>query len=333
MTGLRWLAGVGAMASLMLVPARGRSAPAGPTSAASRVAPDRAPSKASAGNPGCGKLRPSLAAISATQDLLIAPDGTLYFTQSDGSGRATTLGRYRPPYTRPELRWVDLGGDAAGLTFDPKRQLLYVGSRARKKLLTVTLGPSGAPPGTPGGASLGNSSIVRELVDVEATIQGLTLGPDGAVYYTDRGSGHIHRVTKNGAKTRVTKVPVADPSGLAFGPEGDLYVLTADTAKITRLKITGGREKRRTPFTEILGGREARGIAFDAKGRLYVTAGALFEITGDGKSVRSLGSSNGGPNDFGAGPLGCTDLYTAGVKGVSRFLHDTAGLAVPWHRL
>ena len=84
-------------------------------------------------------MRPDLDAIKTAEGLVIAPDGTIYFTQPFGTGSSGFLGRYRPPYTEPELEWVDLGGKALGLTLDPKRRLLYAGSRDRKKLLAITL--------------------------------------------------------------------------------------------------------------------------------------------------------------------------------------------------
>src|SRR3954467_6038738 len=87
----------------------------------------------------CGSARPDLAAISTAEGLVIAPDGTIYFTQPFGKTASSFLGRYRPPYKEPELRWLDIGAKAPGVTLDPKHDVLYVGSRARKKLLAVTL--------------------------------------------------------------------------------------------------------------------------------------------------------------------------------------------------
>src|SRR4051794_14800166 len=122
--------------------------------------------------PRCGTDRPGLQDIKTAEGLVIAPDGTIYFTQPYGAGASSFLGRYRAPYTRPELQWLDLGGKALGITIDPRRKMLYAGSRDRKKLLAIPLA---------------DSPEVRELADVEPAINGLTLGEDGAVYYTDQG--------------------------------------------------------------------------------------------------------------------------------------------------
>jgi glucose/arabinose dehydrogenase len=279
--------------------------------------PRKPPSDAAPGT--CeGKERPALDAIKTAEGLVIAPDGTLYFTQPFGAGSSGFLGRYKPPYEAPELQWVDLGGKALGITIDPKRAVLYAGSRDRKKLLAVTLS---------------ERPLVMELADVEPTINGVTLGPDDAVYYTDQKGGHVYRVTAQGQKTQVTTSPLEDLNGLAFGPDGQLYVLTFAKAKITRLKIAGGKEKGRVAFAEITGARNADGITFDKNGRLYVTAGALFRVSADGKKVESLGAAYGANADFGVGALACSDLYTAGNgKGIARVENDTQGLDVPWHR-
>jgi glucose/arabinose dehydrogenase len=268
----------------------------------------------------CGKERPNLDGIKTAEGLAIGPDGTIYFTQPFGDAASNFLGRYKPPYAELETRWVDLGGKALGITIDPKRAVLYAGSRDRKKLLEVTLS---------------THPVVTELADVEPTINGVTLGEDGAVYYTDQSSGQVYRVTAAGVKSQVTTRPVADANGIAFGPDGRLYVLTYKQATITRLVLKAGKEASREIVAELAGagGKNADGITFDKQGRLYVTAGALYRVSPDGKKVESLGAAYGANADFGSGALGCADLYTAGNgKGITRFQNDTEGLDVPWHR-
>jgi glucose/arabinose dehydrogenase len=266
----------------------------------------------------CGTARPNLDAIKTAEGLVIAPDGTIYFSQPFGAAASNYLGRYRPPYKEVETQWVAVGPKALGIAFDPKRNLLYVGSRGRGKLLKVFLY---------------NRPVVRELADVEETINGVTLGEDDSVYYTDQKGGRVYRVLRGGAKNEVTSSVIEDPNGLAFGPDGDLYVLTYAKAKITRLKLSDGKETSRTAFAEVTGGKNADGITFDSKGRLYVTAGSLFQISADGKTVKPLGPSYGANADFGIGALSCSDLYTAGNgKGIFRVAVDTSGANVPWHR-
>jgi glucose/arabinose dehydrogenase len=278
-----------------------------------------APARAASTNPGCGTTRPDLSAITTAEGLVIGPDGTFYFTQPFGPTASTFLGRYRPPYTAPELRWLEIGPKALGATLDPKTNILYVGSRGRKKLLAITLSE---PP------------VVKEMADVEETINGVTLGEDGAVYYTDQKGGHVYRVSREGEKSRVTTSPLENLNGIAFGPDARLYVLNYGKAKVTRLRLSAGKESERLDFATLDGGKNADGITFDVKGRMYVTAGDLFRVSADDKKVERLGAAYGANADFGVGPLSCTDLYTAGNgKGITRNQVDAPGRSVPWHRL
>lgn len=272
-----------------------------------------------AGAPTCGAMRPAITGITGTEGLVIGPDGTIYFSQPSSATNANFLGRYRPPYTQPELRWADMKGAAFGITIDPKGGFLYAGSRPLRKLVKI---------------SVADAPVVTNLVDVEPTINGVTLGEDGAVYYTDQGTGQVYRVTPDGAKTQVTTSPVSDANGIAFGPDGGLYVLTYAAARVTRLTVTAGKETGRTAFATITGGRNADGIAFDAVGQLYVTATGLFKISADGQTQSKLpcttvGSAN---VEFGAGALSCTDIYSVGSGGMNRCANDTPGMNVPWHR-
>jgi sugar lactone lactonase YvrE len=74
--------------------------------------------------------------------------------------------------------------------------------------------------------TVGATPTVNNLAAVEAGINGVTLGEDGAVYYSDQTGGNIYRVTSTGTKTKVTTTTISDPNGIAFGADKQLYVLT-----------------------------------------------------------------------------------------------------------
>jgi lysophospholipase L1-like esterase len=267
----------------------------------------------------CGSARPSLEGVASAEGLVIAPDGTIYFSQPFVGSNTQYLGRYLPPYDAPpETRWVDLGGNALGITLDPRRNVLYAGSRSLKKLLKVTLG---------------ETVTVSALADAEDGINGVTLGADDAVYYSDETGGHIYKVAPEGTKTRVTTTPITRPNGVAFSQDGKLYVVSWTTPDVTRLTLADGVETERETFAT-LPQAKGDGIAFDATGRLYVSAGSvLYEISPDGKTVTPLGRSAGANVEFGTGALACSDIYVAGNgQGLRLFRHDTPGLDVPWHR-
>jgi sugar lactone lactonase YvrE len=273
-----------------------------------------------ASTPTCGAAKPDLTAIKSAEGLVIAPDGTIYFSQPFDSPQPTFLGRYRPPYDQaPDARWVDMGGNALGIVLDPQRNVLYAGSRKLRKMLKVTLTE---PP------------TVETLADIEPDVNGVTLGEDHAVYYSDQKGGHIYRLAPDGTKSRVTvDPPLVQPNGVAFGPDGRLYVVSWSTNDVTRLTLTHEVETAREVFAT-LPENHGDGIAFDAKGLAYVTAKSiLFRISVDGAVVAPLGPSNGANIEFGAGALSCADAYVAGNgQGIARYENDTRGADVPWHR-
>jgi sugar lactone lactonase YvrE len=265
----------------------------------------------------CGTTQPSLSGITGTEGLVIGPDGTIYFSQPFSGGNANFLGRIKAQATQAEAKWVDMKGNAFGITLDPKRNVLYAGSRTSKKILKITLAE---PP------------VVSALADAEATVNGVTLGEDAAVYYTDQGGGHVYRVTPEGAKSQVTTTPVSDANGLAFGPDAALYVLNYAAAKVVRLTLSAEhKETARVDFASITGGSNADGIAFDSQGQVYVTATGLFRLSADGKTQSKMTCAAGGANlDFGVGALPCTDLFSASE--LSRCASGASGMDVPWHR-
>jgi sugar lactone lactonase YvrE len=120
---------------------------------------------------------------------------------------------------------------------------------------------------------------------------GIAFGPDGSLYVGDR-SGSILRVSA-GRATLVASVPPSVAAfHLAFGPDGWLY-FTGPTLSahdpVYRVSPDGVIER----FCEGFG--RPQGLAFDARGRLYVVealagASAVFRVTLDrpGEPARML---------------------------------------------
>ena len=102
------------------------AAPAAPAAAApvvkSVIPPGGTPPKPDVPEERCGSTRPKLDAIKTAEGLVIAPDGTIYFTQPFGTGSSELPGPLPAAlHRRPSCSWVDLGGKALGITIDPKR--------------------------------------------------------------------------------------------------------------------------------------------------------------------------------------------------------------------
>jgi streptogramin lyase len=83
---------------------------------------------------------------------------------------------------------------------------------------------------------------------------GLTYGPDSALYVVDYGNNRIRRVGSDGRVTtvagngvwgysgdggRATAAALKSPSGIAFGPDGSMYIADANNMRIRRVSPTG----------------------------------------------------------------------------------------------
>jgi sugar lactone lactonase YvrE len=266
----------------------------------------------------CGAMRPDVSNIAGTEGLVIGPDGTIYYSQPNA------VGRLRPGQAQ-EDGWATLPGNTDtvwGLALDVANRRLYAGSPTARAIYAVDL-DAASPMGTVYLMNAGQPN-------------GLTIGLDGALWYTDFGGGNVYRVPAMGMRTRVTTSAIANANGLAFGPDGALYVVSYSAGTLLRLEVSGGMETGRRMVASALGNPD--GLAFDAMGRIYVTnngAGTLTRLDADGSNpMRLLGGIRAAASiEFGAGALRCSDIYVASSGALARFeMGDAPGADVPWHR-
>ncbi|MFO0649584.1 MAG: hypothetical protein U0326_25345 [Polyangiales bacterium] len=263
----------------------------------------------------CGSGRPALSGTSGTEGLVIAADGTIYYSQ------ASAIGRITPEGTRNGA-WVRVTGATTmwGLALDAARNRLYAGSPVTRSIHMVDL--SADPP------------TATVLLSGAGQPNGLTMGPDGYLYYSDFGGGHVWRVGPDGMRTQVTTTTISQANGVAFY-NGDLYVDSYARGTLYRLTVQDGMETARASVITGLGNLD--GLAFDATGAAYVTdqrAGRLVRIAPDGSTSEDLLTGLSAPAniEFGVGALSCSDIYVATGSGVVRFEMGSAnGLDVPWH--
>jgi len=184
------------------------------------------------------------------------------------------------------------------------------------------------------GAYIGISAASQGV----SQIQGLTRGPDGALYgsYFDTNSntdGRILRIRRDGtAQTFVAPGSggLYSPAGLVFGPDGHLYVLN-NLGNVLRFNGTTGA------FMNVFaaGLSVPQDLAFGPDGHLYVTNGLGDSVSRfDGTSGASLGLFvPGGAYGLDA-PIGLTfgrseDLYVASFPGNTIFrFHRISGALV-----
>jgi sugar lactone lactonase YvrE len=273
---------------------------------------------ASGGTTQCGTMMPTLAGFNAAESLVVGPDGTIY-----SCGRNANLGRNAPPYDKPQNTWLTISNASVfGIALDPKKKVLYAAARDTNKIYRI---PTDNP-------------MMNEVLasTMGTTVNGVTLGADGAVYYGDQLTGRVYRLDpETKMTTQVTKTTVNQANGIAFDPMGRLNVLSyANPGVLTRFQVDANHVEvmgTRESFT-IAGSRNADGIAFDKNGNAFVTAGALYKVTPDGKAMMVNGT--GGANvEFGAGALSCKLILWATSSGIHTLMSDAEGAEVPWHHM
>jgi serine/threonine protein kinase/streptogramin lyase len=274
----------------------------------------------------CGTERPLLSGIQNVDSLAIDREGTIYFSQSVGADG--WIGRLRPGGSAVELRWVKVTGGPTiwGLAVDGERRRLYIAAEPVGGVQVIDL--SAQPP------------RARRFLSQVAMVNDLAVDFDGNLFYSQQREKGVFRVTPEGLVSPVNRAPLTNavgelitPAALAFAPNGDLFLGNFGST-IVRLSLEGGREMARHTFGKTY--PWGNGLAFDVRGRLYVSDywpgersilrfepdGSKWTVAGSGTHLSSL--------VFGRGALDCRDLYVASPAGPLRRLPtDAAGLPLP----
>jgi sugar lactone lactonase YvrE len=116
-------------------------------------------------------------------------------------------------------------------------------------------------------------------------VESITADKEGRLYLPDRVTGNILRVDTKAPKSVVVgrieareikgKKVNADPSGIAFNPQGDLFVAVGPFSEVVR--ISGADLNPAKPGVAQIfatGTAGANGIVFDRQGNLFVSGGA-----------------------------------------------------------
>lgn len=261
-----------------------------------------------------------LAMISGTEGLAIADDGTVYFSQT---GR---LGRWVPGAATAEPDWITLTGTTTvwGVAVDAAG-LVYVASpprTANNRNGTIwRIDPAAATP------------TATELYVSPGTTDrpnGLTIGPDGAAYYSDFSGGHVYRVDAEGMRTGVTATTISQPNGVLFDADGTLLVASYATGVIHRLTLDAAHEESgRTVAGSGAGNPD--GLARDELGRYYVSDNGGGDVLRYDASFANptpvLAGVGAAANlAFGRGALGCHDLYVTSSGALRRIDAGAAGV-------
>jgi sugar lactone lactonase YvrE len=116
-------------------------------------------------------------------------------------------------------------------------------------------------------------------------VESITADRNGMLYLPDRVTGNILRVDpKSPQPTVVGRIEAReirgkkvnpDPSGIAFNPQGDLFIAVGPFAEVVRIRASElNPGKPGSAQTFATGTSGANGIVFDRQGNLFVSAGA-----------------------------------------------------------
>jgi sugar lactone lactonase YvrE len=172
---------------------------------------------------------------------------------------------------------------------------------------------SAAPSGVDGLRPAANVTFTTVLTP-PLGIEGLTGDHNGNLYSAGRGGADpcpVYRVPAAGGPSAVVGVisPPCGPAGLAFGPDGRLFI--ADSGRIMVLTPDAAAPPTASVFASGVPG--ANGVAFDQRGRLWVSDGT----TGQGRVWRL--SAAGTPTEvFRVQPMVNEVNLVNGVGGVGR---------------
>ncbi len=125
--------------------------------------------------------------------------------------------------------------------------------------------------------------------DRTVIVESLTADKQGRLYLPDRLTGNILRVDPKSPKpVAVGRIEAreikgkkvnADPSGIAFNQQGDLFVAVGPFSEVVRIRAGDlNAQKPGTAQTFATDTAGANGIAFDRQGNLFVSGGASGRI-------------------------------------------------------
>jgi len=262
----------------------------------------------------CGTAAPSLTTTGGTEGLVIARDGTIYYSVNGGVAQIDTAGVVH-------ANWLRITGSTTiwGLALDATDTHLFIGDPSTGQLRVAT-----------------NLTTTPTQVPLAAVDQpnGVTLGADGAVYVSDFGNGTVLRVdATSGAMTTVTASTIAGADGVAFTDDGHLLVTSYSAGTVLSLTLDAAHhETARTTVASAV--PSADGVAIDTTGVLYVGGGTRVYRIGTGGTpdmTLQMGHAGTANLEWGAGVLGCHDLYVATGGGLTRITTTATQRAVPWH--
>ncbi|HJT75855.1 MAG TPA: Ig-like domain repeat protein, partial [Gemmataceae bacterium] len=151
---------------------------------------------------------------------------------------------------------------------------------------------------------------------------GVAVGPDGSMYQADSNHNQVVEYDPTGARVgRFGSGQLTFPQGLTFGPDGNLYVASADN---TVKEFSPGGAFLGTFITAGSGGlSDPRGITWGPDGNVYVSSYANSEVLRydgtTGAFLNVFATGTGGFEDLTFGPDGNLFVASYGDNAVYHF--------------
>jgi virginiamycin B lyase len=124
---------------------------------------------------------------------------------------------------------------------------------------------------------------------------GITLGPDGALWFTEALASKIGRITVSGSVTEFSIPAGRGPTGIVTGADGNLWFMENGAGKIGRMTTSGGLTE--FDVTNPSRGFWPTGIVALADGSLWFAGDSnLQHIDAFGTVIETIGFAN--PNPF-----------------------------------
>ena len=212
--------------------------------------------------------------IEGPDDLVIAEDGTIYFTSilTGEVGRRTPSGEVTKQMVAPGINPITLSEDGrlfAALDFSGDG--LYELDPELKN-----------PP----------KLIIKEL----GWLNGFDFGPDGKLYGPIWSKGHIVKIDVDKAKLDVIVDDLATPAAVKFNSKGELFTIDHFTGSVWKIDPTSGDK---TEVAKIFGG--ADNLAFNSKDELFISSaqdGGVIQVNMDGTTRTVIENSFGNAGDL-----------------------------------
>jgi sugar lactone lactonase YvrE len=233
------------------------------------------------------------------ENIASSHDGSIYIGAL-GSG-----GVYRvAPHGTEAKVWIEPGAFGThsifGLLADDKTNTLWACSNDMTGV-GVTIGGSDGVSALKGfDLKTGKGKVSVALAGTPALCNDITIGPDGAAYVTNTAAPQILRLAPGGTKFEVwftdpsLQPPKGAPGldGLAFAPDGNLYVDRYAPGDLYRINVKDGKA---TGFTQLSPSRPMAltdAIRRIGKNRYLIVEGAgrldSFTVQGDKVTVETL---------------------------------------------